>query len=469
MNFREIMKGLPYPLKQGIKYAYGMLPPRIRYGRIFWETYNFLQESQWWSREKLEEYQMQELSKLLHHAYENVPYYRNIFDERGIKPSDIKDFDDMKKLPFLTKDLIRKNLKNLIAQNYPQSKLQYVTTGGSTGSPLGFYQERVISGLREWAFMLAQWNRVGFNMNDRCVILRGNIVANAYKGKLWEFDPINRYLILSSYHMNDSTLLDYVARIRHFKPKFIQAYPSAIYILARYMKNNNIKPFTTVKAILCGSEKLFKWQRKLLEEVFQCRVFSWYGQSERVVLAGECERSSFYHIFPEYGFVEIIGKDNKDASNGELGEIVATGFNNFACPFIRYRTNDLAVPSEDFCKCGRNYPLIERLEGRIQEFIVAKDKSLVPLNPVLFSIHDAEWSMVKKVQFVQNEIGKLTIRVVKDPVFNEIDIISFLSRVLSKRLAERYEFNIEFVDYISPTKRGKHKYLIQNLPIKYGR
>ena len=91
---------LPRPLKQGLKYAYSVIPAPIRYGNVFCETYAFLQESQWWSREQLEEYQLEQLSKLLHHAYENVPYYRRVFDERGLKPKDIQSINDLKKLPY---------------------------------------------------------------------------------------------------------------------------------------------------------------------------------------------------------------------------------------------------------------------------------------------------------------------------------------------------------------------------------
>ena len=93
MDTRNLAKRLPYPIQQGLKYAYGSLPPRLRYGKVFWEAYNFLQESQWWSKERLEEYQIQQLSKLLNHSYENVPYYRKVFDERGLKPKDIQDFE----------------------------------------------------------------------------------------------------------------------------------------------------------------------------------------------------------------------------------------------------------------------------------------------------------------------------------------------------------------------------------------
>jgi len=163
---------------------------------------------------------MQQLSKLLHHAYENVPYYRRVFDDRGIKPKDIQDFDDMSKLPYLTKAIIQENLPALVAQNYPKSKLQYVTTGGSTGIPLGFYHERGVSSAREWAFMKAQWDRVGYHLRDKCVVLRGRVVESAAEGKFWEYSLFGRWLILSSYHMIDENLPKYIEKIREFNPDF---------------------------------------------------------------------------------------------------------------------------------------------------------------------------------------------------------------------------------------------------------
>ncbi|NOR77123.1 MAG: phenylacetate--CoA ligase family protein, partial [Methanophagales archaeon] len=127
MNLKDLAKNLPYPLKPVLKYVYGAIPIHIRYGKVFRDTYAFLQESQWWSREQLEEYQLQQLSKLLQHAYENVPYYRRVFDERGLKPKDIQDFKDLQMLPYLTKQIIQDNLEDLKARNYPSSKFKYVT------------------------------------------------------------------------------------------------------------------------------------------------------------------------------------------------------------------------------------------------------------------------------------------------------------------------------------------------------
>ncbi|RJS76369.1 phenylacetate--CoA ligase family protein [Methanophagales archaeon] len=437
--------------------------------KTFKEMYKFLQKSQWWSREQLEEYQLQQLGKLLNHAYKNVPYYKKVFDERGLKPKDIQDFKDLQKLPFLTKEIIQDNLNDLKARNYPADKFEYVTTGGSTGIPLGFYYERGVSRAREWAFMKTLWDRVGYHFRDKCVILRGNVVKSADKGKFWEYSLFGRWLILSSYHMTDENLPKYIEKIMRFKPKFIQAYPSAITILARFMRENNIEPFPTVKAILCGSENLYQWQRKLLEDVFQCRVYSWYGHTEQAVLAGECEKSTYYHIFPEYGIVEIIGKDGKPVTaENEIGEIVATGLNNFICPLIRYRTMDLAVPANGKCECGRDYPLLKKVEGRLQELVVAGDGSLIPLGPAIFGIHDAEWTKVKQIQFLQEKPGELIIQVVKGPSYSKAEIEDYVLRLFKARLEGQCKLNVRFVDHIPRTQRGKYRFLIQKLPIEFG-
>jgi len=444
------------------KKALALLP----YIKAFWRTYRFLKRSQYWDKSRLEEYQLMRLRHLLEHAYKNVPYYKKVFNELGLKPKDIQDFKDMQKLPFLTKDIVRKKLNELKAKNYDPKKFEYVTTGGSTGKPLGFYYERGVCRAIEWAFIKTLWDRVGYHFTDKCVVLRGNVVKSAEKGKYWEYSLFGRWLILSSFHMTNKNLPKYIEIIRKFKPRFIQAYPSAITILARYMKENSIPPFSSVKAILCGSESLYPWQRKLLEEVFQCRVFSWYGHSEMCVLAGECEKSTYYHIFPEYGIVELIGKDGRLINRaGEIGEIVATGFNNYTCPFIRYHTGDLATLSNVKCKCGRNYPLLTRIEGRVQEFIVASDGSLIPLGPVIFGIHEVEWTKVKEIQFLQETPGELIIRVVKSPSYSDEEVEAYILKLFRTRLGGMFKLSVVFVDHIPRTLRGKYRYLIQKLSL----
>ena len=434
--------------------------------KTFRDTYKFLQKSQWWSREQLEEYQLQQLSRLLSHAYDNVPYYRRVFDDRGLKPKDIQDFKDLRELPFLTKEIIRDNLNDLKARNYPAEKLEYVTTGGSTGIPLGLYYEKGVSRAIEQAFMKTQWDRVGYHFRDKCAVLRGNVVKSADKGKFWESSLFGRWMILSSYHMTNENLPKYIEKIRKFKPKFIQAYPSAITILARFIRENNIEPFPTVKAILCGSENLYPWQRKLLEEVFQCRVYSWYGHAELAVLAGECEKSTCYHIFPEYGIVELNGKSNKPVMNeSEMGEIVATSLNNFVCPLIRYRTMDLAVPSNGRCECGRNYPLLKKVEGRLQELIITRTGRLISMTAI--NMHSDVFDNIEQFQFLQEKEGEVIFNIVKKDTYIERDT-EYIRRELLKKLGEDMKLEICFVDHIPRTERGKYRFLIQKLPIGIG-
>ena len=254
MNRNSLFSKFPFPIKQSLKYCYGAIPEKIRYGKVFRDTYKLLQESQWWTKKQLEEYQMQQLEKHLNHAYNNVPYYTRLFDERGLKPRDFQRLDDIKKLPYLTKEIIRENIKDLVARNYPKSKLKYVTTGGSTGLPLGFYHENKVSQAIEWAFIITLWQRAGYQKRSKRVVFAAQNVSNTDKDKFWYYNPIENTLTVSSFHLINENMMIYINKIREFNPDFLHGYPSVIVILARYMEVNRIAPFKNVKAVLCGSE-----------------------------------------------------------------------------------------------------------------------------------------------------------------------------------------------------------------------
>ncbi|MCK8518694.1 phenylacetate--CoA ligase family protein [Methanoculleus sp. 7T] len=442
--------------------ALGILPSYSTYR----ETYALLQESRGWSRERLEAYQLQALARLLDHAYANVPYYRRVFDERGLVPEDIQTLRDLERLPFLTREDLQNNLADLKATNYPETAFEYVTTGGSTGIPVGFYYEKGASRAREWAFMKTQWDRVGYRFGDKCVVLRGYIVGSAKDEVYWKKTLFGRWLLMSSHHMTEETLPAYIDRIRRFKPRFIQGYPSTAAALARYMVDHRVAPFPTVKAVLCGSENLYPWQRSLLEEAFGCRVFSWYGNSEQTVLAGECEESTHYHIFPEYGIVELIGRDGRPVEGpGAMGEVVATNLTNFVCPLIRYRTMDLATAAQGPCTCGRNYPLLERVEGRVQDFIVTGKGEL--LSGITMNIDTDAFDNVKQFQFYQEKVGEVILNVVRKPGFSDLDA-EYLYHEVSRSCGDDVVVTIRYVDSIPLTARGKYRYFVQSLPIRFG-
>jgi phenylacetate-CoA ligase len=458
------------PIIDAVKYIYYSIPLPIRYAREFRNTYAFLKESQWWSKEKLEEYQMRELEKLLKHAYENVPYYRRIFNEGGLKPKDIQNFNDFRKLPILTKDIVRENLNDLIAKNIPKRNMNYVTTGGTSGKPLGFYIEKRTDFIR-MAFEWREWNWMGYKCGDRCVVLRGNVIKRKEHDEpsWWEYDKGHNYLILSVYDMTNENLLKYIQKIEEFKPKVIRAYPSALDILARFIKENNlsVNEKRNLKAISTSSENLFPYQRLLIEEVFNCPIIDKLGNCEQTNIAGQCIKTEGYHIFMEYGITELIGEEGKPVcQEGGIGEIVGTGFTNYAVPLIRYRTEDFGVYTNKQCSCGRNgLPILKEVKGRwYQQRIVTRNGNYIPITAL--NTHSDIFDNVKQFQYYQDSLDKVILRIVKKGTYSSTDMGKIL-RELEGKLKNQIKLEIQFLTEIPRTDRGKYKFLVQKLQIDY--
>jgi phenylacetate-CoA ligase len=266
--------------------------------------------------------------------------------------------------------------------------------------------------------------------------------------------------------MNDKYLPLFTEKIQKLKPKHILGYPSAITKLAIYLNRNNIGGFTFIKSILCHAEILYKWQRELLEETFHCPVYSQYGMREPVVLGGTCEQSNYFHMFPEFGITELIGKNGKSVKKeGEIGEIVGTGFHSYIFPFIRYRTGDLGVYTTNNCPCGRNYPLIARIEGRSQEFIVSKSQQLIPLTGVYGLVARCSQN-VNEVQLFQDTEGEILINIEKRKGYT-IEDTKKIQKNFQKRFGNDFNIKINPLDNITLTKTGKYQFLNQKLDIGF--
>ena len=443
--------------------VYRTIPFRFRYGQVYAHFKNLLQSSQFWSRDQIADYQTQKMGALIHHGYHHVPYYQNIMTANGLHPSQFLSLSELRQFPFLRKEDIIQHKEKLVAVNYPKTKLLHYSTGGTMGTPLSFYNEKGVSRSKELAFMTTQWERVEYHLNDPLVTIRGNVVPSARRDHYWEYEPIKNRLVFSSYHMTDDNLKNYVKKIREFKPKYIHTYPSAAMILAKYMKDRNESPFPTVRALLCSSEAFTPGQREFLEGIFQCRIFSWYGLGEMVALAGECEVSANYHIFPEYGIFELVDPQGRVIDReGELGEIVGTGFDRDIMPFIRYRTGDYAEYLDQACACGRNHRLLKRVEGRwLQEHIITKKGNLISITAL--NMHSPIFEHVKRYQFVQEVSGTVILRVVPNRLYMEDDTRRIHHAFLQKFDARDIEFSIQLADdsQIEIGLTGKFKFLIQ--------
>jgi len=248
-----------------------------------------------------------------------------------------------------------------------------------------------------------------------------------------------------------------------YEPDWIRCYPSSGYIFAKFLKETG-RPFPRIKGVLCASENLYDFQKELLGEVFGTRVFSHYGHYELAALAGFCEHEDTYHVLPQYGYVELVDSDGRAVTEpGGKGEIVATSFIMRATPFVRYKTRDVAVLKGWGCSaCGRPYQIWDRVEGRLQEIIVTGGGRRISMTAV--NMHDDTFDRVKQFQFHQREKGKAIFRYIPKAGCDAEEVVRIKSRLLAK-LGDDMELTMQPVADIPLTKRGKHRFLIQELNI----
>jgi phenylacetate-CoA ligase len=433
----------------------GLVEPRLPKYQYYRRTKEFLSVSEFWDKERLNAMQLQKMQAIVEHAWMTVPAYRSHWKKNHFIPKDLQSLADIQRIPFVTKDMIRDDLKGFSSKKI--TKKIFDSTGGTYGVPMEFFVEPQ-SIYIERAFIADLWRRryPQMPMIPVSTILRGTKID----GSISQFNP-RHGLFLSTLDIKPANAHQYAALMDQYKTPLLQAFPSALYLLAMTFQEKGIQLKHRFSGIMLGSESLYDFQRKLIEQTFGAKITHWFGQSERVVLAGNCEHEDTFHVYPQYGMTEVVNPDGKYTSRGQSGEIVGTGFFNFATPLIRYKTNDFATPGADHCaKCGRHYQLFDRIDGRLQEFLVGKNGALVSLSDT--NMHNDVYASIRQFRFVQKEVGKVTFCYVRRGVADETKI----SAGLKTFLRQNFELQLQEVDSIPPGANGKLKILEQHLDIK---
>ena len=345
----------------------------------------------------------------------------------------------------------------MVCSQVPAKERLYITTGGSTGVPVGFYLQRGVSRPKEQAFLEAQWARGGYFPGARMVVIRGHVTSDESQGKIASYDATRDWLMLSSYHLSEARLPEYLAEVKRFRPDLLHAYPSAALQLAEFLEKTGRQWEVPLKGLLAGSERLNLPQKRLLERVFRCRVFRWYGHSERAVLAAEGRRSDLFYFWPTYGFVEFGTADREG-----FCEVIGTTFHNLAMPLIRYRTGDyvrLADPLRDGA-LEFPWPAVSEIAGREQEFLISATGRKISLTA--FNMHDALFDDLYAVQFVQETAGAAEFRYVPGPRFHR-DKLSQIEVGIRRKLGEDFQLTLREVRETEKTARGKHRWLISRI------
>jgi phenylacetate-CoA ligase len=424
-----------------------------------------LEESQFYSPEKIADLQMERLRHLLMHAFRNCPFYTRRFNEAGFDPARVQSPDDLRSLPVLTKKDIQNNLEQLTAGNLPPSDLVPDKTGGSTGQPLNFFinQDRVYS-RNAAALRHDRWT--GWDIGQKAAYLWGHHgdlnIVNQFKSRVRRL-LLDRNLILDTASITAAKLAQFRKDLLRYRPTIYVGYANSVYLYARFLKETAATEYHRPTAIITSAEMLDPEQRRIIEEVFACKVFDRYGSRETSIIASECDRHTGLHVCAETIYLEIIA-DGQPARPGQLGKIVITDLMNYGMPFIRYRIEDIGRPSEHrTCSCVRGLPLIDMAAGRVTDFLLTPEGKIISgASMTIFLI--ANTPGLAQAQLVQEKKDELVMKIVRGEKFGE-ESVKYLEREVTHFFGPTVKLRLEYVESIPPEASGKHRFSFSKLDV----
>lgn len=443
--------------------AHALRIQRERYGRAFRDLQAEWDASQFWKPERMRSWQDERVRKLVRFAYERVPYYRRSFDAHGVSPNAIHGVEDLPRLPILTKEDVRAAGAELLAEGM-HDQLVHGHTSGTTGSPLSLMYDRgmcVANNVADWR--QKQW--AGLHLGTWHALILGRVVVptNQRQPPYWRANHVHRQLWMSAFHMSDERLPLYADELRRRGVRFLEGYPSTLYILARHL----LRAGTTLPmhAAFTSSETLLPIQREAISKAFECEVFDFYGLAERVLFAAECEQHDGKHVFEEYGVTEVVDDSGAPVRDGQPGWLVGTSLWNFGMPLIRYRTSDISSRIAQPCACGRGLGRIAAVTTKAEDIIVTPDGRFI--SPSVLTHPFKPFDQLVKSQIVQDESDHVLVKLVPSASFTD-EHRDKLVAGLRERLGTAMRISVDVVQDIPAERSGKFRWIISRVPHECG-
>ncbi|MGZ8291816.1 MAG: phenylacetate--CoA ligase family protein [Telluria sp.] len=445
--YTRVVSGLLFPLHELMK----------RHSTV--AVRRAMEKSQWWPAGRLRELQLKRLRALLLRAQAKVPYYRDLFAQLGFDPArDLNSVEDLARLPLLDKATIRANSDRMRADD--AHGLARFNTGGSSGEPLVFYigKERVSHDVA------AKWRATrwwGVDIGDPELVVWGSpIELGAQDSVRAVRDGMLRTSLLPAFEMSEAKLDGFVAEIRRRRPRMLFGYPSALSHIARHARARGVRMDDLgIRVAFVTSERLYDEQRAQISGAFGCPVANGYGGRDAGFIAHQCPAGSM-HITAEDIVVETIGPDGKPAAPGTAGEIVVTHLATGDYPFIRYRTGDVGVLGDKQCACGRGLPVLQEIQGRSTDFLVAQDGTIMHGLALVYILRDLP--QVKAFKIVQESLDLTRVQVVTEAPLDAA-ARSAIEAGFKARLGAAVRVDIEQVEAILPEKSGKYRYVVSKV------
>ena len=404
-------------------------------------------------------YRNRKLLQILQYAGEHCSYYKDAFQQVGFNYRSLDGFD---RLPLLDKVTIRGHRNDLISDEINSMYFRNMNTGGSTGEPLEFLVSHVAGLIDTVHQEFVYRTTMQYQPGDMIVAFDGSSVPakSLDAHEYWVVTngqdiPYGR-LSYSSLYLRAETTPYYVRHILETRPSILRGYPSFINDIAEYILGSGISIPFQVKGVQLTAENARDWQIENIRKAFKTHVFFQYGHSEVCVYGYTFDDTCEYLCSPFYGFTEVLGDDGLHVNPGDVGEVVVTGFYNFAMPFIRYRTGDLARFNGDTDGIVR----LGKIVGRTQDYIFTENKEKVALTALVFGQHFRAFKNIQKWQLQQNIPGRVKVRIIKEKGFSTVDEIEIRAK-FKDICGVNTEF--EYVELMPLSPRGKFRYLVQNV------
>jgi phenylacetate-CoA ligase len=422
-----------------------------------------LEKTQWLPRADIDKIQLQNLKALLKTAYDGVPYYHEVFKERGIQLDDIRSFEDLLKLPVLTKKQIRERREELINGDFTGELIP--SFSGGTGDQVKFC---ITKEQMSWevAAEFRNYKWAGYHLGDKCANLWGSSFDISKQEQMLKriTSAIERVETSSTYVVDDQILSRLVKRLITIQPEVVKGYASSVFFVAKKMLEDGVE--LRPRTVITSAESLLPHWRKAIEEAFGCSVFDYYGSREIGALAAECPIHSGYHINAENVVLEFV-KDGEHVSPGEQGEIIVTNLRNFGMPLIRYKIGDMGVASDEMCGCGRGLPLMKSIDGRVSQFVSMLDRRTNKIVPLLAAgpgiiAKAMDQVPVENYRVFQEDLSKVTILVVPKREFSDEHqrfVLDFLYDYVGKYI----DVEIKIVSDLPPLPSGKRSVVVSKV------
>lgn len=413
-----------------------------------------LEESQWWSHDRIERHQLERLRAFLSKIASTVPYYRNLFKSVAFNPTELRALTDLTVIPFLTKPIIRANTERLTARGAPW--LKRYNTGGSSGEPLVFFLDRG----RISHDVAAKWRGTrwwGVDIGDPEIVVWGSPIELGAQDRIRAIrDRVLRSTLLPAFELSEPKLDAFVREIRTRRPAMLFGYPSVLAHIARHAaKRGQSLADAGVRVAFVTSERLYPEQREQIVRGFGCQVANSYGGRDSGLIAHECP-SGGMHVSAEDIILEIVDGEGRPQPPGVAGEIVVTHMAGESFPFVRYRTGDIGVLDDRMCECGRGLPLIKELQGRTTDFVVAKNGTVMHGLALIYVVRDLPG--IDKFKIVQESVDETKVLLVPGPSFDP-SVAKRIETAMTERLGSGVRIDVQIVQDIPMERSGKFRYV----------